>query len=346
MFKRLKQVLEVLKEAKLTLKLSKCYFAYSEVAYLGYMLSADGVRPGEQKVQAIQQYPRPRNKHEVRRFLGLCGFFRRFIPRYSDIARPISELLKDKVPYMWTTLQEVAFQTMRVKLVSRPVLQLYNPTAHTEVHCDASSDGLSGMLLQRNGDGDNQLHLVHAVSKKTTPEERNYHSSKLELMAVVWSLNKLRHYLIGIKFLIITDCQAIVHLNTQKTVNPQVARWATLLSEYNYEIKHRPGVKMAHIDALSRAPVSSPGDTEQLDERCGVFITMSEEEQVIAMQQTDTRLRAIMETLSQEQSERTAVNTENMKDYQLRHGMLYRKVIVDGEVRLLGQYLIRCAKVL
>ncbi|CAI6353555.1 unnamed protein product [Macrosiphum euphorbiae] len=224
MFKRLKQVLEVLKEAKLTLKLSKCYFAYSEVAYLGYMLSADGVRPGEQKVQAIQQYPRPRNKHEVRRFLGLCGFFRRFIPRYSDIARPISELLKDKVPYMWTTLQEVAFQTMRVKLVSRPVLQLYNPIAHTEVHCDASSDGLSGMLLQRNGDGDNPLHLVHAVSKKTTPEERNYHSSKLELMAVVWSLNKLRHYLIGIKFLIITDCQAIVHLNTQKTVNPQVER--------------------------------------------------------------------------------------------------------------------------
>jgi len=290
MLKRLKQILEVLKEAKLTLKLSKCYFAYSEVVYLGYILSADVVRPGEQKVQAIQQYPRPRNKHEVRRFLGLCGFFRLFIPRYSDIARPISELLKEKMPYMWTTLQEETFKTMKDKLVSRPVLQLSNPIAHTEVHCDASSERLRGMLLQRNRNGENQLHLVQAVSKKTTPEEINYHSSKLDLMAVVWSLNKLRHYLIGINFLIITDCQAIVHFNTQKTVDPQVARWVTLLSEYNYDAKHRPGMKMADIDALSRAPVDGPGDTdtEQVDERCGVFMTITEEEQVAVMQRTDT----------------------------------------------------------
>lgn len=332
MFKRLKQVLEVLKEAKLTLKLSKCYFAYSEVVYLGYTLSADGVRPGEQKVQAIQQYPRPRNKHEVRRFLGLCGFFRRFIPHYSDIARPISELLKEKIPYMWTTAQEEAFKTMKEKLVSRPVLQLYNPKAHTEVHCDASSEGLSGMLLQRNRDGDNQLHLVQAVSKKTTPEERNYHSSKLELMAVVWSLSKLRHYLIGINFVIITDCQAIVHLNTQKTVNPQVARWATLLSEYNYDIKHRPGVKMAHIDALSRAPVNGPEDTdtEQLDERCGVFMTITEEEQVAAMQRTDTRLNEIAEILSRKETGRTAADNAKVKGYLLNKGLVYRRVM-DGD---------------
>jgi len=201
---------------------------------------------------------------------------------------------------MWTTLQEEAFKTMKEKLVSRPILQLYNPKAHTEVHCDASKEGLSGMLLQRNRDGDNQLHLIQAVSKKTTPEERNYHSSKLEQMAVVWSLRKLRHYMIDINFLIITDCQAIVHLNTQKTVNPQVAGWATLLSEYNYDINHRPGVRMAHIDALSRAPVHGPGDTdtEQLYERCGVFMTITEEEQVAAMQRTDTRLNKIAEILS------------------------------------------------
>lgn len=136
------------------------------------------------------------------------------------MARPISELLKSEVPYEWTTVQENAFNAMKDKLVSRPILQLFNLTAHTEVHCDASSEGLSGMLLQRNSEKDNQLHLVQAVSKKTAPAERNYHSSKLELMAVVWSLSKLRHYLIGINFLILTDCQAIVHLNTQKTVNP------------------------------------------------------------------------------------------------------------------------------
>lgn len=165
------------------------------------------------------------------------------------------------------------------------------------------------------------MHLVHAVSKKTTPAEQNYQSSKQEMMVVVWGMSRLRPYLIGIKFLVITDCQAIIHLNTQKTLIPQVTRWATLLSEYNFDIKHRPGSKMDHIDALSRAPTSLSRDTEEelLDEH--QFITMSEEEQellllgIIAMQRTDLRLRAIMDTLSQEQSEHTAADTENVKDY-------------------------------
>jgi len=143
------------------------------------MLSADGVRPGDQKALAIQQYPPPKNKHDVRRYLGLCGFFRRFIPRYAEIARPISDLLRDNVPFEWTQSQKEAFNNLRDKLVSRPVLQMFNPNADTELHCDASSIGLTGMLLRR-GD-DKRLHLVHAVSKKTTPAERNYHSSKQEL---------------------------------------------------------------------------------------------------------------------------------------------------------------------
>jgi len=221
MIDRLTQVFDVLKEARLTLKLGKCCFGYSEVAYLGFMLSADRVRPAEQKVQAIQQYPRPKNKHEVRRFLGLCGFFCRFIPHYAQIAQPISKLLKDNLTFVWTPSQDAAFDNLRGKLTSKPVLQMFNPNAETELHCDASSMGLGGMLLQRGAD--KRLHLVHAVSKKTTPTERNYHSSKQELMAVVSSISRLRPYLIGIKFLIITDCQAIFYLNTQKTLNPQMA---------------------------------------------------------------------------------------------------------------------------
>jgi len=336
MINRLGQVFDALREAKLTLKLSKCHFGCTEVAYLGFMLSADGVRPGDQKAIAIQQYPKPKNKHEVRRFLGLCGFFRRFIPRYAEIVRPISDLLRDNVQFEWTVPQEEAYNNLKDRLVSKPVLQVFNPNADTELHCDASSVGLSGMLLQRGED--KRLYLVHAVSKKTTSAERHYHSSKQELMAVVWSMCRLRPYLIGIKFLVVTDCQAIVHLNTQKTLNPQVARWATLLSEYNFDIKHRPGSKMDHIDALSRAPTSMSQDTETelLDEHMEVFITMTEEDQVIAMQQADVKLKAIMGILSQEESDHTTTEAERVKDYQLRHGMLYRKVTVDdNETRLL-----------
>lgn len=140
------------------------------------------------------------------------------------------------------------------------------------------------------------------TTKKTTTAKENHHSSRLELMAMVWSMNRLRYYFIGIKFSVITDCQAIVHLNTQKTVQPQIARWATLLSEFDFEIKHRPGTKMEHIDALSRAPINISEDTEVevLDKRLEVIITMSEEEQVMAMQPIDAYLKHIVEILSRE----------------------------------------------
>jgi hypothetical protein len=173
-------------------------------------------------VSAIQQIESPKNRHELRRFLGLTGFFRRFIQKYAQIAAPISELLKGTVSFSWEFKQEKAFQTLKKNLIENPILQLFNPKSETELHCDASSLGLSGMLLQRGTDG--HFHLVHAISKKATVVEKNYHSSKMELMAVVWSINRLRPYLAGVKFTVVTDCQALVHLNAKRTSNPQIAR--------------------------------------------------------------------------------------------------------------------------
>lgn len=121
MINRLGQVFDALREAKLTLKLSKCHFGCPEVAYLG-LLSADGVRHGDQKTIAIQKYPKLKNKHEMRRFLGLCGFFRRFIPRYAEIDRPISDLLRDNVQFEWTVCQEEADNNLKDRLVSKRVL--------------------------------------------------------------------------------------------------------------------------------------------------------------------------------------------------------------------------------
>lgn len=154
--------------------------------------------------------------------------------------------------------------------------------------------GLSGILLQEDENG--RKHLVYAVSKKTTTTEAMYHSTKLELMAVVWSVTRLRHLLISIKFKIVTDCQAIVHMNTKKTQNPQIARWATLLSEYGYEIQHRPGEKMAHIDATSQAPVSAATDTMEdvIGKSLEVLIVTDDAANTMAMQHTDLRLKEII----------------------------------------------------
>lgn len=231
MINRLRKVFDALKAANLTLKLKKCYFGYKEVTYLGYKISAECITPGLDKTSAIRDMKQPVNQHEVRRYLGLTGFFRRFVPRYAEIARPLSELLKDSVPFKWMAEQKQAFEKLKHYITSSPALQLFNPSSYTEFHCDASQVGLSGMLLQR-GESDKKMHLVHAVSKKTTTAEKNYHASKP--MAIVWSITRLRHLLIGIPFTVITDCQAIVHLNTKRTVNSQVARRANLLSEYEF----------------------------------------------------------------------------------------------------------------
>lgn len=331
MLGRLQKVFEALRKANLTLKMSKCHFGFKQVTYLGFILSANGLEPGAQKVSAIQQIEPPKDRHEVRRFLGLTGFFRRFIPKYAQIAAPISELLKKSVSFSWEHKQEEAFQTLKKKLTESPILQIFNPASETELHCDASSLGLSGMLLQRGIDG--RLHLVHAVSKKATAVEKNYHSSKMELMAVVWSITRLRPYLVGMKFTVVTDCQALVHLNAKKTSNPQIARWATLLSEYDFEVRHRPGDKMTHVDALSRAPIEQATDTEKelIGKEMGVMLTMTEDEYVITMQRSDQRLREIIDALSKTNE---SVD-QKLCDYELRNGILYRRVQVKGELRSL-----------
>lgn len=227
--------------------------------------------------------------------------------------------------------QNKTFCELKEKLSSGPVLQLYNPNAYTEVHCDESSAGLGGMLLQHGAD--NRLHLVHAVSKKTTDAKKHYHSSRQELMAIVWSVSRMRHYLIGIHFVVVTDCQALVHLNTQKTINPQIARWATLLTEYDFEIKYRPGCKMSHIDALSRAPVRGADDTELeiINDKLEIFtlINLTKEEQVMAMQRTDMRLKTIVGVLSCHESGRSAGESAMVKDYILESGLLYKEVEIN-----------------
>lgn len=132
------------------------------------------------------------------------------------------------------------------------------------------------------------MRPVYCTSRKTSDAETRYHSSKLELLCVVWAVNKQRQFLLGIKFTVVTDCQALTYLNSGKSVNGQIARWYDALQEYDLEVKYRPGVRMAHVDALSRAPV---GDEESLDkaltERQTVCVLITEDERVMMCQSAD-----------------------------------------------------------
>jgi len=155
------------------------------------MLSADGLRPGPTKLQAIREFPTPQNEHDVRRFMGLANFFRRFVPKFSEKARAIltnlTNLTRKGVAFRWSETEKQAFEQIKSSLLNEPVLALFDATRPTELHTDASSLGLAGMLLQEDDSG--KLSLVHDFSKKTNEAESKYHSSKLELMAIVWSLD-------------------------------------------------------------------------------------------------------------------------------------------------------------
>ncbi|UYV73949.1 hypothetical protein LAZ67_11001566 [Cordylochernes scorpioides] len=335
MIERLREVLERIRSAKLTLKPSKCEFGRREVEFLGYVISTGGLKPGPRKIKAIEEFPEPKNVHDIRRFLGLTNFFRRFVKDFARKAEPLSRHTKKGSQFEWKEEQRRSFGGLRKDLVEYPVLAHYNPELKTEVHCDASAEGLAGMVLQMDEDG--KWRLVYCVSKKTTEAEKMYHSSKLELMAIVWTLDRLRQFLVGIKFTVVTDCQALVYMNAKKTTNPQIARWYNLIQEYDFEIRHKPGEKMAHVDGMSRAPVDDPRDTmeEIVEKNLEVCLTITLEEQILMIQHSDPELRDLIQIFRKDPCDRTVGEQNRINDYSYKGGRLFRMVKNGEEERAL-----------
>ncbi|XP_046142516.1 uncharacterized protein LOC123987989 [Osmia bicornis bicornis] len=318
----------VLQNARLTLNLDKCKFGMRRVEYLGYVLGEGGVQPGERKIAAIEQFPQPQSKGDIRRFIGLASFFRRFVVGFASLARPLTYLLKEDNIFRWEEDQEQAFQIIKQKLATKPVLKLYNPKAHcTELHTDASSMGIGAMLLQADFEND-PLKLVYAVSRSTTECEANYHSSRLELMAVAWALRRLRPFLIGLAFTVVTDCQSLIHISAWKTKNPQIARWMSELSEFDFQLKHRPGKCMQHVDALSRAPVNVVQD-----QTATIFQIVTNEDEVLVFQRSDSDILRLVKILQKQETDRNNHERQLVKTFVLRDGLLYKKIVVDNVER-------------
>jgi len=188
----LEQVFRVLRAAGLTLKPNKCTFGFDRLEFLGFQISKGMIRPGN-KTEVIATFPRPKNEHEVRRFLGLAGYFRRFIVNYAKLAAPLTSLTGKNTVFTWKDEQQKSFDELKRILCSEPVVAMYSPTAPvTQIHTDASSVALSGILLQ--GPTPNELRMVYAISKTTTDAESRYHSSRLELYAIIWTLDRLRPF--------------------------------------------------------------------------------------------------------------------------------------------------------
>ena len=244
----IRQALEKLRTAKLYARLHKCSFFQKRVEYLGFDVSAQGVQPSPEKVRTIVEWPRPQSVKDVRSFLGLAGFYRRFIKQFSLKARPLTDLTKDKITWQWTDKEENAFCNLKRSLVIAPVLRMPNFDLSFVVTTDASLVSVGAILEQDFGQG---LQPVAYESRKLNPAETRYSAYERELLGIVWAIGKWRHYLEGRHFIVQTDHSSLKHLPNQPSVSRRIWKWVSILQGYDVDIRHIPG-KVNPADALTR----------------------------------------------------------------------------------------------
>ncbi|GFY44510.1 retrovirus-related Pol polyprotein from transposon 297 [Trichonephila inaurata madagascariensis] len=263
---RLKKVLKVSSDYGLEINFGKCQFLHRKIEFLGHIIEINKLFPSPSKTKSVVHYPESKTTKEVQRFLGLTGYFRKFIPAYSVIAKPLSDLLRKDTPFNFDVKQKASFDELKRLLCQKPVLGIYRQNCETEIHTDASIDGLAAVLLQRSSD-DNSLHPINYMSRKTSETERKYTSYELEVLEIIEALKKFKVYILGMPFKIITDCNAFTKTMSKKDLNTRIERWALNLQDYDYTILHRSGSQMAHVDALSRIQVLTNQCTDSIVHR-------------------------------------------------------------------------------
>ncbi|UYV62531.1 hypothetical protein LAZ67_2000954, partial [Cordylochernes scorpioides] len=244
--KRLEAVFRCFRESNLS------RFVFEELEILGYITSKHGIKPAEHNIKAIRNFPRPTKVKEVQSFLGMCSYYRKFIKDFSKIADPLTNLIKKSVSFTWTERQEEAFQTLKTALLSPPILGHFNPNAPTYIHTDASNIGIGATLVQDIG---GEEKVISYLSRTLSKAEQNYSTTEKECLAVVWSMLKLRPYLYGRHFKIVTDHHALCWLKNLKDSTGRLARWALKIQEYDFDIIHKSGKKHLDADGLSRGPL-------------------------------------------------------------------------------------------
>nr|AAT85135.1 putative polyprotein [Oryza sativa Japonica Group] len=234
----LRLVLEKLKEHQLYAKFSKCDFWLLEVKFLGHVITAQGVAVDPSNVESVTKWTLPKTVSQIRSFLGLAGYYRRFIENFSKIARPMTQLLKKDEKFKWSAECNQSFEELKKKLVSAPVLILPDKTKDLQVYCDASRQGLGCVLMQEG-------RVVAYASRQLRPHETNYPTHDLELAA-------MRHYLIGNRCEVYTDHKSLKYIFTQPDLNLRQRRWLELIKDYDMGIHYHPSKANVVADALSR----------------------------------------------------------------------------------------------
>jgi hypothetical protein len=242
--KHLRIVLQCLRDHKLYAKFSKCEFWLSSVKFLGHTIFKDGISVDPSKVQEVMDWKPPKSVHQIRSFLGLAGYYHQFIPDFSRIAKPMTELLKKGVKFVWSEACEKVFHTLRQHLTSASVLVEPDNSKPFELFCDASGMGLGCVLMQEG-------RVITYASRALRPHEINYPTHDLELVAVVHTLKIWRHYLMGNCCNIFIGHKSLKYIFTQSELNMRQRRWLESIKDYDLEVHYHPGKANVVADALS-----------------------------------------------------------------------------------------------
>lgn len=245
----LEEIFKRLSNAGLTLSKDKCKFCRPELEYLGYVIDKRGLHVNPNKVKAILNIPTPKNVNEIRRVIGTASWYRRFIPNFSTIIAPMTDLLKKHRKWSWTEDCENSFRKIKDCLVSAPILSCPDFRIPFQVQTDASAFGIGAVLTQHHEDGE---HVVAYISRSLTRAERNFSTVERECLAIVWAVEKLRAYLEGYSFIVVTDHHSLTWLHNLPQPAGRLARWILRLQQFDFKIIHRKGRENVVPDMLSR----------------------------------------------------------------------------------------------
>lgn len=294
--KQIRSILSIFVDSGFKLNMKKCHFGYKEVEYLGMIVNGEGVRPSKKNVEAITNYPVPSNVKELHSFLGSCNYFQRYIKGFAQIANPLYELLKKDSIWIWSNSHQDAFEKLKNSLENTCLLR--HPTSENKfiLTCDASDVAIGAVLSQIfNG---NEYPVAFA-SQKLNTRQKKYSVIDRECLALVWAVQKFRHYLYGKAFDLVTDHNPLTHLRSMKDPKGRRGRWIMELENYDYNIKYKPGKMNVVADAMSRYSCST---------------SVSSELDLTKEQQLDSSIRFVIENLDKDQT----LNVSSLSPDQLK----------------------------
>jgi len=317
--KRLEIILKKLSDANLKLRLEKCKFGDTEVKYLGHIISERGIRPDDSKLEAIKLMKEPKTTKELKSFLGLISYYRKFIENCGKITAPLTRLLKKNVPFIWEEQHQETFEILKKKLLEKPILIHPDFSKPFILQTDACTEGIGAVLSQIK---DNQEHPVAYASRTLKSAEKNYGITELETLAVVEFVKHFRPYLYMQKVIVQTDHTAVKSVLQKSNPSSRIARWGLALSGFELDIQPRKGTSNGNADALSRLPMQFSKPCFDIEED-----TFYRPQQMINAIMPDIQQINIEQLQKQEYAtvyQEIANKTNN--EYKIQENILYKQI--------------------